>query len=282
MAKKMIIKGVGQFMAKRYAADGKGVEVITLGSMQNLQITLNVNVDDIFGGDGLFAIDTLVTGKTIEISATDAKLDLDALQLMMGSTLREQVEDESIWVLGEQKVATADMMGTGPGVAVTSVPVAFGGTLYNGGNFQVRLKDTNKLLNLKTYSATTAPEDDEFYVNVTAGSPATAKIILSTNHANKDVIYNYQRTEIVDVVDILSNEVPFPVHIVHHGSFLQKDGTYAGIETELYQCIANGSFAIDAQRASASASTITLKVQDPERADGKLGQIKRYSSATKV
>lgn len=278
----MIVKGVGQFMAKRYDADGKGIEVITLGSMQNLQITLNVNVEDIFGGDGMFAIDTLVTGKTIEITATDAKFDLNALQLMLGSTLREQVEEDSLWVMGEQNVAVPDTLGTGPGVAVSSVPVAFGATLFGGGNFQVRLKDSNKLLKLKPFSATTAPEDDDFYVSVVAGSPATAKLILGAAHANKDVIYNYQRTEIVDVVDILSNEVPFPVHIVHHGSFLQKDGTYAGIETELYQCIANGSFAIDAQRAAASASTITLKVQDPERADGKIGTIKRYSSAARV
>jgi hypothetical protein len=84
------------------------------------------------------------------------------------------------------------------------------------------------------------------------------------------------------VVDILVDEVPFPVHVIHHGSFLQKDGTFAGLETELYSCQAKGAFSIDAQRASASATNVQLQILDPERADGKLGSIKRYSSLTKV
>ena len=37
----MIIKGVGTFMAKRLKEDG-GVEVITLGTLQNLRIDMNV------------------------------------------------------------------------------------------------------------------------------------------------------------------------------------------------------------------------------------------------
>jgi hypothetical protein len=63
---------------------------------------------------------------------------------------------------------------------------------------------------------------------------------------------------------------------------LQKDSTYAGIETELYSCIANGQLSIDAARSTASASEVALKIIDPERADGKIGTIKRYTSTTKV
>jgi hypothetical protein len=274
MAKKMIIKGVGTFMAKKAAKDGKGVEVITLGSLQDLRINLNVEIEDIFGGDGLFSIDTLVKSKSIEISATDAKFDLDAVQLMMGSSLQEQVEDY-VWVLNEQKVAVAGTNGT---TAVAEVVPEFSATIFaTDPNFSVRLKDNNKLLTQIAYAADTAPADGEFMFDATA-----KKLYFAATVENADIVYNYKRTETVDLVDLLVDEVPFAVHVIHHGSFLQKDGTYAGLETELYACRAQGAFSIDAARATASASTVNLKIIDPERADGKLGTMKRYQANTRV
>lgn len=267
MAKKMIIKGVGSFMAKRVAKDGKGIEVVTLGTLQDLKIDLNVEIEDIFGGDGLFAIDTLVKSKSIEITATDAKFDLDALQLMMGSTVQEQVEDY-VWVLGEQQTATE---GTASGDPAEIVP-DFMDSIFGDGNFALRLKDSNTLLK----KVTTVPaKEDEFQVEVD-------KILVHESLANQDFVLNYVREQVVDMVDILVDEVPFPVHVIHHGSFLQKDGSYGGIETELYSCVAKGTFSIDAQRASASSSSIALQIIDPERADGKLGSIKRYNTSTRI
>lgn len=255
MAKKMIIKGVGTFMAKRYKPDGKGVEVVTLGTLQDLRIDLNVEIEDIFGGDGLFAIDTLVTSKSIEITGTDAKFDLDALQLMMGSTVREGVEDY-IWVLNEQ--GTLDASG--------EYTVEFGDTIFGDGNVSVRLKDSNTLLDTSEFTF----------------DPSTGTVSTDPSYAGQEIVINYQRTETVDVADLITDEVPFPVHVIHHGSFLQKDGTYQGVETELYMCRANGTFSIDAQRATASSSAVSLKILDPERPDRKLGSIKRYSAAKKV
>ncbi|MGA4519199.1 hypothetical protein ACPA0F_18235 [Solibacillus silvestris] len=266
MAKKMIIKGVGTFMAKRAKKDGKGTEVITLGTLQDLKIDMNVEIEDIFGGDGLFAIDTLVKSKSIEITATDAKFDLDAIQLTMGATVQEGVQD-SVWVINEQGVAVTGTTGA-------EYIVRFGGTIFGDGNVSVRLKDSNTLLEKVTGTPANA---DEFSFD-----SATGTVTLDSSLAGSDIVVNYQRTETVDVVDLLVDEVPFPVHVVHHGSFLQKDGSYAGLETELYQAIAKGSLSIDAQRANASASTVTLQIIDPERADGKIGSIKRYSSAVKV
>lgn len=280
MAKKMIIKGVGSFMAKRYAADGEGVEVISLGTLQDLRIDLNVELEDIFGGDGLFAIDTLVTTKSIEITATDAKFDLDAVQLMMGSTVQDQVAD-FVWVLGEQRTLVAGTIGSAPTVNVASGDVAYKSTIWNDGNFTVRLKDSNKLLVLTPFTALTAPTVTQFYVDSTT-VPGEVSLIFNTAHVGKDIVFNYQREEIVDLVDIMTDEVPFPVHVIHHGSFLQKDGVYAGVETELYMCRSKGTLSIDAQRSTASASQVALQVLDPERADGKLGTIKRFSSATKA
>lgn len=268
MAKKMIIKGVGTFMAKRLAKDG-GTEVITLGTLQDLRITMNVDIEDIFGGDGLFAIDTLVRNKSIEITATDAKFDLDAVQLMMGSTVHEQVDDY-LWVLGEQQTAIAEDVNA-------YVEPEFADTLYAIPEFSVRVKDANKLLKEVKYVEGNPLKEDEF-----AFDEETNRIYVPAKLANADLVLNYKRREVVDKADLLTNEVPFPVHVVHHGSYLQKDGTYAGIETELFSCRARGSFSIDAARASASSSAVSLIVIDPERADGKLGTIKRYNSTKRV
>ncbi|CAI8713875.1 Diaminopimelate epimerase [Brevibacillus sp. IT-7CA2] len=283
MSKKMIIKGVGQFLAKRASKDGNGVEVITLGNMQDLKIDMNVEMEDIFGGDGLFAIDTLVKSKSIEITATDAKFDLAALELMMGSKLQEQKSDY-VYVLGEQKAVTTGSLNRTASTGDAGVcEVDFGGTLFNGGGFAVRLKNSNRLLKQVKLSTSAAPQADEFMVDTfNDGSDIKTRLIFSPALLNEDVVFNYQRTETVDVVDILMDEVPFPVHVVHHGSFLQKDGTYAGIETELFSCMAKGSFSIDAARSTASTSAISLSVIDPERADGKLGSVKRYVSTKKV
>lgn len=279
MAKKMIIKGVGQFLAKKFAADGKGMEVVSLGTLQDLKIDLAVELEDIFGGDGLFAIDNLVKTKSIEVTATDAKFDLAQLSLMMGSTVREGVTG-SLWVMNEQNTLVQKERGS---VFVAEAPVAFGGTIHGDGNFTVRLKDENRILERVPFVVDTAPTAKQYMVS-TEGTGVTAKtyLILNETLVNQDVVYSYQRTEVVDVVDILSDEVPFPVHVVHHGSFQQKDGTYQGIETELFMCRAKGSFSIDAARATASSSAIALQVLDPERADKKLGSIKRYQATSNV
>ncbi len=348
MAKKMIIKGVGQFMAKRASVDGKGAEVLTLGSLQNLKIDLNVEIDDIFGGDGFFAIDTLVKSKSIEITATDAKFDLDQIQLMMGSAVQTN-QTTSLWVLGEQGTATSNVLDQAAAVpvVVSSITLDFGDSLFDDGNFAVRDKANNKPLTKIAYDGTVPPTVEEFMVdnayygvasaltvagvvsdttvtvadatgyevgaNIQIGTEAattvvsvagniitfadalvgaqaigvkvlnldtlTSRLVFNTANVNADFVYNYQRSATgVDVVDLLIDEVPFAVHVIHHGSYLQKDGKYAGVETELFSCRAKGQFAMDAQRATASSSQVMLQVLDPERADGRLGSIKRYSS----
>ncbi len=379
MGKKMIIKGVGSLLAKRLKTDKAGqstgvYEVVTLGTLQNLKIDLNVELEDIFGGDGLFAIDTLVKSKSIEVTATDAKLDLAQLQLMLGSDVREG-EESYVWVLNEQKVPTS------AGV----IDLTWGNTVYNNGeDLQIRLKDDNTLFTkvatssvgkgqfyVDTTSATkaytvlksksggvdldvtlptvsgvavtydvdketisfngtataTASKDFEFTyvkggttttetITVAIASGDTAIMIanalktaiegsadksvaseytITTNggirvlvHSDygsgegSEFLLNYKRVTKVDVFNIIAEDVPFPVHVVHHGSFLQKDGTWQGIETELYQCRAKGTFSLDATRNTASSQQIMLQVLDPERADGKLGTIKRFTSDKKA
>jgi len=276
MAKKMIIKGVGTMMAKVYDRAGSGAEVITLGTLQDLRITMSTEIDDIFGGDSMFAIDTLVRNKAIEITATDAKFDLDAVRLMMGSTVKEQIESY-VWVIGEQHTLVEATNGTKP-VAVCTLE--FGGnnnTIYHDPGFVVRTKISNKLYQEVPFEFDKTLSQGQFMYDATEG-----KLYFASSMADEDVVINYKREEVVDIADLLIDEIPFPVHVIHHGSFLQKDNTYAGIETELFCCRAQGQFSINAARATASASEVSLKVIDPERADGRIGTIKRYQSTRRV
>lgn len=272
MGKKLIIKGVGSFMAKRPKKDG-GKEVITLGTLQDLRIDFNVDIEEIFGGDGLFPIDTLLRSKSIEITATDAKFDLNALQLMLGSQVRDNVTD-TLWVLNETATVASGTNGT---ANVGVVTPKFAGTLASDPEFSVRVVDSGVLLTQVPFASDTEPEEDEFMVNDTTG-----EVILSSTLVGRDIVMNYKRESLVSVADLLVDEVPFPVTVVHHGSFLQKDGKYRGVETELFACRARGTFTINAQRATASSSQVSLVVIDPERPDGKLGSVKTYEATERV
>jgi hypothetical protein len=268
MAKSMVIKGVGTLLAKR--ASGANEEIITLGKLQDLKITFNVGIEDIYGGDGLFPFDTLVKDKSIEVTATNAVFDLSAIQLMMGSNIQSSVQD-SVWVLNEGHTVVKGSNGTAEVGVVTS---NYATTLATDPEFTVNVEDGLSLIQIP-YATDTNPAIGSFMVK------SDGSLIFNSSLETKNVYINYKRTETVDVATLLTDEVPFPVRVIHHGSFLQKDGTFKGIETELYSCRAKGSFSIDAKRASASAPQIDLVLVDPERPDGKIGTVKIYDSAVK-
>lgn len=272
MNKKMIIKGVGTLMAKRICPNGEK-ELITLGTLQDLRIDMNTEAEDVYGGDGLFPIDDVITNKSIAISATDAKLDLNAISLMMGSGLENGANN--IWALNEKYIVEEEIEdGTNDPINVIKLnkPVSDLILPYDiapEDSVTLRLEKNNKII----------PND--LFIVETTGVGQTRKTvitILSDSVAKGDVViasYQY-KVENVTVADLLRDDVPFPVHVIHHGSFQQKDGTYQSVQTELYACKARGTFSINYQRAAATASAIELQLIDPERPDGKVGSIKRF------
>lgn len=120
--KKMIIKGAGKFMAKIPGCD----ELITLGHMNNMRLDIQLDMLDIEGGDSPTPIDTLLRKKTIDITAEDAKFDLNMIRLVIGSKLREgvrgipyEVKDVELTVVddaGTLKVTLPTSIATGVGV----------------------------------------------------------------------------------------------------------------------------------------------------------------------
>ena len=357
MAKKMIIKGVGNFLVKRWSADYNGEEIITLGSLQDLKITMNTEIDDIFGGDGLFAIDTLVKSKSIEVVATDAKFDLNAVKLIMGDTPAITTEDKYLWVLNEaakvgsttkaiKRIAITNGCTLNGDIIVTIGGAPYKVTVAAGDNeiaVATKIKNSDNIradfitaslddvvtftAKLTTIIAGTVVITDEdvlvptavtgigtnvqdgtgttktvtlAYAGSLATSPSitvrnkdTNKPIITFTNANgiltfqsgvsdgDSLLINYKRAENTltsdDFYAILKDGVPFNVHVIHNGVYIQKDNSKAGIETELYQCRAKGALTIDAARATASTTNITLTVLDPEGDDGRLGTIKRFT-----
>lgn len=100
--KKMIIKGAGKFMAKIPGCD----ELITLGHMTNMRLDIQLDMVDIDGGDTSAPIDTLLRKKVIDITAEDAKFDLNMVRLVLGSKLREGVSGLPYEMKIESKTVT--------------------------------------------------------------------------------------------------------------------------------------------------------------------------------
>lgn len=119
--KKMIIKGAGKFMAKIPGC----AELITLGHMTNMRLDIQLDMVDIEGGDTAAPIDTLLRKKVIDITAEDAKFDLNMVRLVLGSKLREGVSGKTYDMKNETVTVVADAT-TGDLSVTVSDPIAIG------------------------------------------------------------------------------------------------------------------------------------------------------------
>lgn len=263
--KKMVIKGVGTLLTKRICPNGEK-ELLTLGTLQDLKIDMNTEIEDVFGGDGLFAIDGVVTAKAITVTGTDAKFDLNAISLMMGSSITNG--EGNAWALNEKQVVQSNKS------FVLKHPVSDLQLPYELApeeSITLRLEKNNRVIPKEAFTVATV--DNVTTITIDHPDVSIGDVVIAS--------YQYKVKD-MSAADILADEVPFPVHVIHHGSFQQKDGTKQDIETELYACQARGTFSIDAQRATASSSAIELQILDPERPDGKIGSVKRYQSGESI
>ncbi|MCY8119610.1 hypothetical protein MOC55_11800 [Bacillus spizizenii] len=115
--KKMIIKGAGKFMAKIPGCD----DLITLGHMTNMRLDIQLDMVDVEGGDTSAPIDTLLRKKVIDITAEDAKFDMNMVRLVLGAKLREGVSGLPYELKNEAVTATDD--GAGKITVTVSNPI---------------------------------------------------------------------------------------------------------------------------------------------------------------
>ena len=363
MSKKLIVKGVGKFMAQL----PDGTSVANCGTLNNLKIDLTTEIEDIYGGDGLFSIDTLVKNKMIEITATDAKFDLDLVRLMTGGNLiagsiwdqPDYIDYNYNWILGEKRLisltgstektimkvltgssdegnVTVTLNGSGnivpleAGQTATSVASTIATTIdalagyrsYSigttviieavvaGNQTNTTFTDTDTTgvttsveivegtssgaasittrnpIFSNQYVTVRLEEDNSSLTRITSGNPTSTQYLVSGDIiqfnaalAGKTVSVSYKCEALPDLeaVELKVCDVPFTVGIVHVGTFEQKDNNRRGLETELFACRAKGAFSIDTTRRTASTSTVTLGLIDPERIDDRVGFIKTFS-----
>ncbi|KAG2871158.1 hypothetical protein PC115_g24917, partial [Phytophthora cactorum] len=93
----MLIKGAGKFMAKIPNCD----DLVTIGTLNNMRLAIQLDMQDIEGGDSSVALDTLLRKKTIDITAESAKFDLNLVRLATGSKLREGISGSAYSMVTE-------------------------------------------------------------------------------------------------------------------------------------------------------------------------------------
>lgn len=113
--KKMIIKGAGKFMAKIPGCD----ELLTIGHMNNMRLDIQLDMQDIEGGDSSVPLDTLLRKKTIDITAESAHFDLNMVRLVLGSKLREGVTGATYKMVSETVI-----VGTGGAITLSQQSIA--------------------------------------------------------------------------------------------------------------------------------------------------------------
>lgn len=259
-SKEMIIKGVGQIRSVN--TSGKS---LLLGHLQDIKITFTTETENIYGGDGLLAIDTLLKNKMIEITATNAKFNLEALAMMFGGTVESLLSTAGGYATVQAENKTVQTVDTS-----YEITPEYSTSIYTTEPaWDITYRDTGKPL---TLSADSSPAVGEFYWDGT-----DKKLIFALGDAGKELVLSYRRKVDVDILKLFTNDSPLPCRLIHVSSPIkQKDGTLQRIETEIYSALAKGAMEINQARASASVSTASFEVVDPERADGMLGSVKRY------
>lgn len=140
--KKMLIKGAGKFMAKIPNCD----DLITIGTLNNMRLDIQLDMQDIEGGDSSVPLDTLLRKKTIDITAEAAKFDLNLVRLVLGSKLREGVSGSAYSMVTETITVPANSpyQATLTQTAVTSPAPKSYETAVNGRDVSTDVTITGK------------------------------------------------------------------------------------------------------------------------------------------
>lgn len=162
--KKMIIKGVGKFMAKIPGCD----ELITLGDMTNLRLDIQLDMVDVEGGDTTAPLDTILRKKVIDITAEDAKFDLNMLRLALGSKLKEGVSGQAY----EMKNESLTVVDSGGILSVTVLH-----DIVQGSDFP----------KVQVYNQITRQFVDQIYITV--NGPRTVEFSGGVSEGDKVIVY---------------------------------------------------------------------------------------------
>lgn len=239
MAKKnFFVNGVGT--GYLIAKDGT---LLPLMDMQDMTIEINSTMEQVYGGDALFAIYTYIKEKSAQFTFTNASFSLDMLKISQGATINtggEVFGDDNILV-----TAGAGTLTAASGVDVSSVVV---------------VEDVTG----KVYSkVASSPSTGQFTVT-TGGVMGFA-----TADNGKELKVSYIFTDATaETADILTTSVPGFVELRHKSQPIeQPDGSKVEIHTRVFKARSDGKINIDFKRGNAYAPKMSFVSVDPQRND---------------
>jgi hypothetical protein len=227
----------------------------------DMRLTLETAEQDVWGGDGLVPFESFATEFRGSITLTNARFSLDMFKVLAGATIAE-TQSNNIWIFEEGY--------TVPAASPYTVTLAKSATAVVGSD-TVRYADTLKPLTRVAGPPAAAGEY----------SIASGVITFYSADAGKGVLVDYQYTDAAtDHVVLSVNANVVPVTIIHTGKYLRtSDGTYGGLQTEIYAAQYQGAFEINQGRATASTHAMTFKVLDPGRSDKTFMKFTRFELA---
>lgn len=206
---------------------------VGLMHLQDISIDLSSKMEDIFGGEGNFALYTYQTEKGVKITAKNASMSMDLVEVSQG------VSAEKVVTLFDTAKIT---IGTAGEVAVTEATA-------DPASFMVTV--------------------DGSVLNVTV---ADGKATVDKANAGKaaEVFYRYTKSEDAVGASVLTTSVPGYVEFYHVSKPLkQKNGRIVKIYTTIYKARCDGSLKLDFKNKSAFAQELVFNAVDPEREDQK-------------
>ncbi len=244
--KPFVIHGAGYGVIKSVADDSV---LLRFDKNTDLRFSLELADQDVWGGDGLMPFENFATEFRGSVTLTNARFSLDMLKALPGVTVTKN-QSNPVWQFEEGYFV--------PTASPYTVTLQHAATMVANSDI-VRYADTLEPLTRVTVAPAAAGE-----YQISSGT-----LTFHASDAGKGILVDYQYTVTATdqaVVKVDPN-VP-PVKIIHTGRYLRtSDGTYAGLQTEIYCAKFQGAFEITQGRATASTHAMTFKVLDPNRPD---------------
>lgn len=216
-----------------------GEGVVNMMTMQDMGIEISSEMSDIFGGDGLYALDSFISKKDATFKFTEAKMSMNYITASQGSAINEKP------VLFIDEVVTVGSDGTA--------------TLSN-----------DNIEEDSIFAYTTDDKGISTAVAFTFDSAAKTIKFTDADLIDKKVTVSYRYGGGADAsgTTVKTVDVPGYYEIRHKSQPVkQKDNTYIVIYTTIYKARCDGSLNLDFKRMEAFAPELSFKAVDPERED---------------
>lgn len=248
-AKSFLLKGSGYALIQDPTSLLVKARLARLGDMT---IDLSFEADDVFGGESLYAFDTVEKDRVNGVSFTNNEFNLDILTGLGGATVTRGTSVE---------VPVFDEGHTVPAETTYTFTLTKGTNLVEDSDV-LRYADTGVYLTRVDPASEVAGK----YSISTAGVCTFAAA-----DASKEILCDYRYTVTDgDSAPLLTTDLIPTVEIWHAHQFKDYSGNTMKFITHIYRAKASGKVGIELKRTSASTHKLDFKILDPGRSDDRV------------